>query len=185
MNARRIRTKSEFFELWEAGVLGNKLRTWRDPEAAIRSGVLPVGFRQVGAAGGGSYAIADDAGQIRRYALQWQAEGKRFVICEAAPDQLATIQGEVCRGVGGWDGLLGLVTGGKRMRDSMRDGDLKPCRGVQVVDLLDRYMDPSSRDDLDGLLDLYPAATVEFTCYQILVGSLPGRNTIFWEVRNY
>jgi len=50
---------------------------------------------------------------------------------------------------------------------------------------LDRFMDPSSRDDLEQLFDLYPDATVEFTCYQMDLGTIPRRNTIFWEVRNY
>lgn len=46
-------------------------------------------------------------------------------------------------------------------------------------------MDPSSQQDLDDLLDLYPDATIEFTCYDIDLGVIPNRNTIFWEVRNY
>jgi hypothetical protein len=180
----QIRTKTEFFQLWEAGVLGNKLRTWRDPEEAVASGCPIIGFRQIGVAGGGKLAIVP-AAQVQDIAQQWRAEGLRWMLCEAAPDEHATIQGEVCRGLGGWQGLLGLVVNGKRMRDSMRDGDLKPVAGVQVVDLLNRYMDPASRWDLDQLLDLYPDATVEFTCYTKEVGFLPSRNTIMWECRDY
>lgn len=184
-----IRTKAEFYRLWEAGVLGNKLRTWRDPQAAQASGVPTVGIRYADPRGGGTpkFTICENPG-IPAMWDEWLREGydhRGMVVCEAAPDLLATIQGEVCRDVWGWHGLLGRVTGGKRMRDSMRDGDLKPCHGVQVLDLLHRFMDPSSRDDLEGLLEIYPAATVEFTCYSVDVGFLPNRNTIFWEVRNY
>ena len=179
-----IRTKAEFFRLWEAGVLGNKLRTWRDPNEAVISGVPLVGFRQIGAAGGGRFQLVENA-HILDAALKWTLDGLSFMVCEAAPDQHAMLQGEVCRLLGGWHGALGINMQGIRMRDAMARGLLKPCRGVQVVDLLNRFMDVNSREDLEGLLELYPDATVEFTCYRYEVGCLPARNTIFWEVRNY
>jgi hypothetical protein len=184
MNAPAIRSKIQFQELWEAGVLGNRLRTWRDPQAAYDSGVPLVGFRQLGAGGGGAFEMAQRP-DILGTAARWAAEGRRYSVSEAAPDHMGTIQGEVCRGLGGWHGLLGPVVDGRRMRDSIRDGHLKPVSGVQVLDLLLRYMDPASRDDLDALLEIYPGHTVEFTCYTVELGFLPGRNTIFWEVRNY
>ena len=180
----RIATKAEFFRLWEAGVLGNKLRTWRDPQAAQSSGVPLVGFRQVGIAGGGAFEMTPND-QILAVASRWQSLERPFIVCEAAPDHLGTIQGEVCRTYRGLEGYLAFITNGQRMRDSMREGALRPVRGVQVLDLLARYMDPSSRDDVDALLDLYPDATIEFTCYRQDVGCLPARNTIFWEVRDY
>jgi hypothetical protein len=46
-------------------------------------------------------------------------------------------------------------------------------------------MDPSSRDDLDALFDLYPDAAVEFACFPHNLGIFPHRNTVIWEVRNY
>lgn len=180
---REIRTKREFFELWEAGLLGNKLRTWRDWREAYASGVSPVGFRQIGRAGGGRLDIVGHD-QIPGMADTWAKAQLPYMICEAAPDERATIQGEVCRTVGGWAGLLGHVREGRRMRESMAAGDLVPVQGLQVLDLVNRYMDASSRDDLDALLEIYPDASVEFTCYTVKVGFLQ-RNTIFWEVRNY
>jgi len=182
----KIRTKAEFFKLWEAGVLGNKLRTWRQWDDAVFEGDTRgmFGFREIGKAGGGKFEIVP-YGQIQLTAIRWDAEHRKFIICEAAPDHRGLIQGEVCRLVGGYHGMLGFVRNGKRMRDSIRDGDLKVVSGAQVTDLLNRFMDPASRDDLDALLDLYPDATVEFTCYEIPVGCIPGRSTIFWEVRNY
>lgn len=163
-------------------MLGNKLRTWRDPEAVD---CAVVGFRQLGVAGGGRYEGAEGRDAILEVARRWRMDGLSFVICEAAPDHLGTIQGEVCRGLWGLEGLMGRVVNGKRMRQSMADGDLKPIHGAAVLKVLDTFMDPSSRDDLDALFELYPDATVEFTCYACTLGSLPARNTIFWEVRNY
>lgn len=178
-----IRTKADFFRLWTDGVLGFKLRTWEDPRDAVAAGVPLCGFRQLGVAGGGAFEMAERS-DIMNVAEKWTAAGRKFMVCEAAPDQLATIQGEVCRGIRGWEGLLGRVINGKRMRDSIKDGDLTPRHGVVVLAMLDQFMAPSSRDDLDALLDLYPDATVEFTCYGDHNFDR-GRNTIFWEVRNY
>lgn len=184
MKVEPIRTKAQFFRLWEQGLLGNKLRTWRSPEEAVASGVPIVGFRQIGQTGAGAFEMATNA-EILGVAERWRAAGREFMVNEAAPDHLGLIQGEVCRLADGWHGLIGRVVNGKRMRDSIRDGDLRPCKGVQVIDLLNRFMDPASRDDLDALLDLYPGHTVEFTCYSVDVGFLPGRAAIMWEVRLY
>ncbi len=183
-----IRTKREFFQRWEAGELGNKLRTWRTPAEALASGCTPVGFRQIGTAGGGKLDIVPRE-EISATADRWRSEGRQFMICEAAPDHRATIQGEVCRPTrgsrGGLCGIIGRVINGRRMRDSIAAGDLKPVGGAQVSVLLSTYMDANSRDDLDALLERYPDAAIEFTCYEISVGCYPRRNTIFWEVRNY
>lgn len=175
-----IRSKAEFFRLWEAGALGNKLRTWRDPVEAYRSGVPLVGFREMGKAGGGKFAMARRS-EIARVAAQFP---RPFMVCEAAPDEKGTLQGEVCRTFRGLEGQLGL-TSGLRMRDAIARGLLTPRGYLETRVLLERYMDPSSREDLDALFELYPDAAIEFTCYSCAVGSLPGRNTLFWEVRNY
>lgn len=184
-----IKTKKEFYQLWEAGVLGNKLRTWRDPREAEASGVPLVGFRYSDPRGGGApwWGTAPHGGIVARFneIVATGFDAQYLVVCEAAPDEHGTLQGEVCRTVGGWHGLLGLSRG-ERMRDAIAKGLLRPVHGVTVVALLNHYMDPSSRDDLEALLERYPDATVEFTCYGDLhVGSTPRRNTIFWEVRNY
>lgn len=179
----QITTKTEFFDLWNKGVLGFKLRTWESPEDALSSGVPSVGFRQLGVAGGGKFEIADPA-TILATASRWRSAGLRFMICESAPDERGTIQGEVCRGLGGWAGFLGPVVAGRRMRDSIRDGHITPRTPAETRFLLRTYLSPASLDDLDALLDLYPDATVELTAY----GDHDfgrGRNTIFWEVRNY
>lgn len=179
-----IRSKAEFFRLWNSGALGYKLRTWDTYLDLAASDSIPpvVGIRQIGAAGGGAFWVGPTT-EVAAQCAEWHAAGRKFMICEAAPDENGTIQGEVCRGLRGLEGYLGL-SGGLRMRDAMARGLLRHRSYVETLALLDSYMSPSSRDDLDALLDLYPDATVEFTCF----GSHNfdrGRNTIFWEVRNY
>jgi len=62
--------------------------------------------------------------------------------------------------------------------------------GVTARWLLRKYLDPSSLETLDELVlkhtdfsNVY-TPTIEITCYDVAVGAW-GRNTIFWEVRNY
>ena len=71
------------------------------------------------------------------------------------------------------------------MRLAMAAGHMRHCSYATVNALLEKFMDPSSRGDLDALLELFPDATVEFSCFSINVGVFPGRNTLFWEVRDY
>lgn len=180
----RIGSKPEFFRLWNAGVLGFKLRTWDDPKAALAEANRPpiVGLRQVGIAGGGRLTITPIDG-LMGAVRQWTDDGLKFVICEAAPDEHGTLQGETCRTIRGWEGTMGL-SNGLRMREAMAKGLLVPRSPAVTRFLLREYMSPASLDDLDAILDLYPDATVEFTCYgEHDFGR--GRNAIFWEVRDY
>lgn len=179
-----IKTKRKFFELWNAGVLGFKLRTWETVEDLDRARPSPsiVGFRQIGSSGGGKLSIVP-VSKAAETAAEWRAEGRQYMICEAAPDEKGTIQGEICRGPFGWAGIMGLSRG-ERMRDAIAKGLLTPRSGAVARALVRKYMSPPSFDDLDAIFDLYPDAAVEFTCYGDHNFDR-GRNTIFWEVRNY
>ncbi len=82
-------------------------------------------------------------------------------------------------------GFIAVGFGLPPMRITMAAGLHRHCGYLQTKVLLDRYMDPASRDDVDALLERYPDATIEFTCFTVNVGNIPGRNTMMWEVRNY
>lgn len=179
-----INTKTEFFDLWEKLCLGNRLGVWYKPKDVPLSAGKAVGFREIGKAGGGAFEICDVT-EVVKVADKWTKLNRKFMICESAPDDKGLIQGEICKTFRGLEAYIAKVIDGRRMRDSIRDGFMKPYKGHAVNVILDTYMDASSRDDVNSLFELYPDATIEFTCYSCLVGLLPGRNTIFWEVRNY
>ena len=190
----KIRNKAEFFDLWEKGVLGNRTRLWRDPHDAYvwgseqscknTSGIwLPeIGFREIGKSGGGAWTKVPWA-CVPSTSSMWESLGRKFIMDDGAPDNKRTLCGEIARTYRGLEGTLGVVQ--MPMREAMKKGLLLPRTGATVLALLDKYMDPSSRDDLNDLLDLYPDATVELSCFTVDVGVIPGRNTIFWEVRDY
>lgn len=179
----KIRSKAEFFRLSRAGVLGNTIRQWADPAEAAAARVPWYGIRAARGGGGGSHWVVMRKG-LKHALAQWRRSGVPFIVDETAPDGDVTLQGEVSRGVGGWTGTLGMRSG-MRMREAMAAGLLRPMRGLAVKVLLDTFVDPSSREDIDALLELYPDAVIEFACYTRDVGVIPGRNTVIWEVRDY
>lgn len=182
-----MRSKAEFFALWRLGVLGNRPHLFDTPEEAYNSGYPFIGFREQGRAGGGAWCRVHRT-LVSVTARVWTLAGRTHFIMDSgtfpACDDDITLQGEVCRTFRGWEGSLG-VTPGYTMRAAMSRGLLTPRSSVETKVLVDSYMDPSSRDDLDQLLDLHPDATIEFTCFNRDVGVFPGRNTIFWECRCY
>lgn len=200
-----IRSKKEFFDLWKAGVLGNRTLLSEDLDEALSWNTKHIGFREIGKAGGGKWELAtrDDAPKVF---AQWKSEYRQFIMDGGVPNDKSTMQGEVCRTelglqsflcvrdelmqryyVEAFDGteLVLALPGLPPMRRTIAAGWHRHRHYLETRMLLARYMDPSSRDDLDMLLEQYPDATVEFTCFSVNVGVFPHRNTIFWEVRNY
>ena len=109
---------------------------------------------------------------------------KDFYFNESAPDIDLTIQGEYV-----FDrieeSVLFYSTDQGKMRDCLaRSG--KTLMGYGPIrKILRTYMNDESFSEWVRLKHEYPAAVIEFSCYSRELGSLPGRNTIFWEVRNY
>lgn len=179
----QILSKAEFFRLWEAGVLGNRTNIWRNPVDAFASGASEIGFRELGKTGGGAWTRGPRE-DVFKIAAEWKSKGRIFIMDDGCPDHERVIQGEICRTFRGLEGYID-TQAVLPMRQAAAAGHLKPYSGSVVRYLLDRYMDPSSIDDLYMLLDLYPDATVEFTTFRVDVGVFPNRNTLFWETRNY
>lgn len=180
----KIKDKTEFFRLWQAGTLGNRTFIFYDPWVAYESMFPLIGFRQLARAGGGRWERVARRDVFVTY-YRWVKLGIPFIMDSGAfpaNDDLITLQGEVCRTFRGWEGFMG-YTPGLPMRQAFPL--MRHMSGSEVLVLLNRWMDPSSQDDLRDLLDLCPDATIEFTCFQIDLGNIPGRNTIFWETRDY
>lgn len=178
-----VRNKAEFFRLWEAGVLGNRTNIWHAPQDAYDSRASQIGFRQVGSSGGGAWERVERE-QVFECAERWCKAGRKFIMDDGCPDDKRTFQGEVVRTERGLEGFLD-VKAVLPMRQAIAQGYMRHTTPAVTHALLAKFMDPSSRDDLDALLELYPDACVEFTCFSVNVGIFPGRNTLFWETRNY
>lgn len=177
----QINSKREFFQKWKAGLLGNATRLWWDPNEAWVSDAQEFGFREHRAGGGTWERVCRD--QFWETVRRWQGASRTFTMDDVCPDEYQTIQGEVCRTHRGLEGYIGASR--LPMRKAMAAGILKSRSYLETSILLSSYMDPASRDDVEAFLELFPDATIEFTCFTINVGNIPNRNTLFWEVRNY
>lgn len=94
-----------------------------------------------------------------------------------------------------WDSPTGLVVeginspktwAGWTWRNSMPDPTRRRTwERSAAVACLNRWLTPDSLSDLRELLQLYPDHVVEFTALDSNLGTLPGRNAVIWEVRQY
>lgn len=180
----KITSKRQFYDLWQAGVLGNRPRTWECIEEAITFGATRIGFREIGKAGGGKFELAESQPDALRIAKEWDREGRRYNLDGGVPNDRVQLQGEVCRTIRGLEGFLA-IRSGTHIRAALAAGLFKSYGSILTHAFLAHYMDASSRDDVDALLELFPDAAIEFACFPINVGVIPGRNTIIWEVRDY
>ena len=72
----------------------------------------------------------------------------------------------------------------KPMNPALKE-ETKYAAGLNALLLLKKSLCPSSFDNLETLLDIYPESVIEFGAYEVNVGVIPNRNTLIWEVRNY
>jgi hypothetical protein len=183
----QIKTKQEFYELWNSNKLGNKLRTWNTLEDLKKNGYTGLlGIRAV-LVGGGPFlhgftatGVPDAYKQFKKLGV----EKEDTVLCEAAPDEKVTLQGEVYRDVDGLY-LFALENNlqGLRMRDALKLA--REYHGLEALILLKKHLSAASYDDIMELFDLYPDSVIEFSAYSNCLGWAQGRNTLIWEVRNY
>lgn len=179
----RIATKAAYYRLWRAGALGNRPRTWATPNdlwAAWKrgevAGTTPVVMRstQVGFKTRYGIPVAQ--------AIHDGVAVPGATYNECLPDEKLLVQGEAQRGTHGLDLTYTRVK--KPMKVALAE-KTERARGLTAKMLLDHFMWPPSRDDLDALWDLYPDAVIEFSTYSTAIGDQPHRNTLIWEVRDY
>ncbi len=174
-------------QLYEAGLLGNRFRTFPTAEEALAA-LAPdamAGIRYKRA--GSPFArIPIRAREIPRYVDELLSLGARLELmqfCEGADDSLLIAQGEVQRSpTGGW---MRYSTAPVTMRAAMARDDVQHVSGHAVWRMLEHWFTPSSYADLQALLEFLPNAVVEWSAFRQNVGMLPYRNTIVWEARYY
>lgn len=72
----------------------------------------------------------------------------------------------------------------KPMRDSLKEGG-REATGLAAKLIIEQFMNVDSYEWAMALLDRYPDHVVEFTVVDRCWGTVPGFNTLFWEVRKY
>jgi len=179
-----VLTKADFVRRYQAGEFGNRAPTWDTPESFCRSKTrLGATFHlRCRAAGGPTYYGLDwiDVMSLWRF----QDSPKDWYCSAMAPHaEYGTAQGEVQRSVNWID--LTITTGRFPMREALLTDYTTLVQGLRAISLLRHFMDPPSYEWLEYLLDTYPGHVVEFSCFSRPWGTIPGMNTVFWEVRQY
>ncbi len=119
-----------------------------------------------------------------KYINQWIKKGfdkNRIIISQAIADKERILQGELTLYLNGYELLYTLEPGD--MRTALKKS--KRATGLKAKMILEKFIDPSSMEDLIFLLNKYPNHVIEFTVLKSETGTIPNRNTIIWEVRNY
>jgi hypothetical protein len=179
-----IKTKSEFYEKYHKGVLGNKLLTWDTWEECVAhpySG--PIGCRYK-LPNHPQYNVFNISKQeMPSHVEKFVKEGAvRDLINygESPKDELLLMQGEFVY----LDKLYLTYSYEKtNMRIAMKNA--KHAYGSAAQFLLRHFTNENSWAMIEDLRELYPDYVFEFGVYDYCLGVLPHHNLIVWEVRSY
>lgn len=179
-----VRSKREMVPLYTRGCFGNHSPTWLDPylfqQEAPRGSLYHL--RNGAVAGGVTYYKQRQEEAFCRWTKQPRLEDWYCSMqVPYAVEQSLLLQGEVFRDTFGLRLFYSTVK--KPMRDALVEYS-RDVSGIMARLLIAEAMDPSSYDDLQTLLDEYDGHIVEFSSYSVCWGTVPNRNTIFWEVRS-
>lgn len=180
----RIENKQDFFLLYEAGRLGNKAITWNSYEDILNSGWEGlVCIRGKDKIQRKKVKYNTPINEIPKIIEEFRKERiEKITFNQSMPDGHLIIQGEVMKTHLGL--CLWYTTKKVPMNKALAEESLY-AEGLKANILLETFMDPSSYSDLKDLMEIFPDSAIEFSTYDICVGTLPNKNTVFWEVRNY
>lgn len=183
-----VLTKLDFVRRYAAGEFGNQPKTWQtieEFEASNFQGLVHIRNRIKG--GQTWYDVpAKEAralwDKLIDNARANRVDPKTLYISAMGPEPYKIFQGEVQRGVWGYD--LYFNTMALPMRQ-VPINQWMSTQGVIALVLLQKYLCPRSYEWMQVLFNRYPEHVIEFSTYSIEWGTLPGYNTVFWEVRKY
>lgn len=166
---------------------GNRSPTWGSfkeycREAKLRATTL-VHIRNRVANGPTWYNIhASEVKQVVHRLLSQGYKEEQFYFSLMAPTHLTVIQGEIQQSCQHLDLYFSMVK--LPMRQSLIEGG-KQVSGLRARLILESYLDGVSLDHVNYLLTAYPNHVIEFSTYSRNWGTIPNRNTVIWEIRNY
>lgn len=183
-----VLTKKDFVRRYQRGEFGNHAPTWDSFEEWVEDDKSLDDMYHIRnrVAGGPTYYNVQGYGLWREWdALCKQVNPSSLYISAMAPTEKTVVQGEVQQPGEKWTSLQVTYSA---VPATMREALAKETRhlhGLWANSLVAWYMDPSSYEWLWVLLDRYPEHVIEFSVYSTCWGTIPNRNTVFWEVRKY
>lgn len=185
-----VLSKIDFVRRYRLGEFGNCSPTWDSYDDWAANGFQSTTpgqlyhIRNRVAGGPTFYNVPESELSFRWHDLVFRGtKPETLYISAMAPHDRGTIQGELMQSERG--SLYLLYTRGKKpMRDALAESSHE-ARGIVALTLLKHYLCPKSYDWLQVLLSRYPEHVIEFSCFSVEFGTLPGFNTCFWECRLY
>jgi hypothetical protein len=177
-----VLTKMDFARRYRLGEFGNASPTWDSLEEFRRhQGAREQLYHLRNRVAGGATYYNCTAYEVLR---DWgrQADPKMWYCSEMAPTSSTILQGEVLESAEGLRLYYSHVR--QPMRQALEQGG-RELRDFRALMTLRHYLCQNSQEWLRVLLDRYPEHVVEFSTYSRQWGTIPGYNTVFWEVRKY
>ena len=178
-----VLSKEDFVKRYAAGEFGNHAPTWDTLDDYIKSGYEGLVHIRNRVAGGPTFYNVPKEGAIAAWIEATNIQpGSFWYISAMAPTSQTLLQGEVQDGIWGLDLYYTQIA--KPMREALTVGG-KIASGLSAKVILQNFLCPRSWEWMLYLLEEYKDHVIEFSTYSVDWGTLPGYNTVFWEVRKY
>jgi len=180
-----VLTKRDFVNRYDQGEFGNCSPTWNTYKLWLADAdnypVEQLYHVRNRVAGGKTYYDATQHGVTQIYDKFIHCnDEEQWYISAMCPTEKTLFQGEVMQTEKGLQLFYTCVP--KPMREALKMQS-EQVSGIMASQLLRYYLNPKSYDWLQELLDRYPFHVIELTALSTCWGTLPGYNTLFWEVR--
>lgn len=186
-----VLTKQDFIRRYRENEFGNRAPTWNtvvdwanDPNGHGTGGWNgPRLFHLRNRQAGGKTYYNLTANELLQVLPRVKGDPvKDYYVSEMAPHQYNLLQGEVRRNEYYPDLIYSVAEG--PMREALAT-ETRYADGARAAEILRYALDPSSYDWLQYLFEEYEDHVIEFSTFTRYWGTIPRRNTVFWEVRKY
>ena len=179
---KAVQTKIDFVRRYEGREFGNMSPTWGSLNEFLRSDYRGLVHIRNRVAGGLTWYNVRPCEIVDKW---YQAVGLTtspdlLYISAMCPTAKTVFQGEVQQSTEHLDLLYTTVA--KPMREALAEYS-RAISGIIAVAHLRHYLCANSYDWLMILLERYPHHVIEFSAFSVNWGTIPGYNTVFWEVR--
>lgn len=178
----QIKDKQQMYRHLQAGRLGNTSRVFPDL-AAVEAAGVNIGIRYNSGTGGRRFDSHVPAHEVRQRLEEWKRDGldvNAAQFSEMIPDEWIVFTGEAQRNELG----LHLKYSFDKIHFRIAMENPRYASMLRAKALMDTYMSPAGREEIERIWERWPDAIVEFTTFDRPVGTLADP-TIFWEGRNY
>jgi hypothetical protein len=183
---KKLCLKQDYLLFYDLGLLGNKAIAWNSLDEIIASkwkDSICIRPRKKSTIKVTKYDVPlKDAKKEIEEMVKLGIKQEDIAFNQSMPNKHLLIQGEVMITE---KGLTLFYTLAKKPMNLGFQEHSAHAFGLQAKMILEKYFYPSTLSDIQALFDNFPDSIIEFSCYSVPVGNIPGRNTVIWEVRNY